>query len=83
MVVGVWLNTAGLMEIAASDAIPRRRAQLIVLCGNSGAGKSTVARELRAELDHRVAIVQLSDGARSFPAPDLRFHVAYMCGTSS
>jgi gluconate kinase len=45
------------MEVAASDAIPRDRARLIVLRGNSGAGKSTVARELRAELGRGVAIV--------------------------
>lgn len=57
MIVGAWLYTAGLMEIAASDAIPRSRAQLIVLRGNSGAGKSTVAHELRAELGRGVAIL--------------------------
>ncbi|MCE7011737.1 zeta toxin family protein [Kibdelosporangium philippinense] len=45
------------MEVAASDAIPRSRPRLIVLRGNSGAGKSTVARELRAELGRGVAIV--------------------------
>jgi len=57
VVVGVWLYTAGLMEVAASDAIPRGRARLIVLRGNSGAGKSTVAGELRAKLGRGVAIV--------------------------
>ena len=45
------------MEVAASDAIPGVGAQLIVLSGNSGAGKSTVAHELRAELGRGVAIV--------------------------
>jgi AAA domain len=49
--------TADLMEVAASDAIPRGPARLIVLRGNSGAGKSTVARSLRAELGRGVAIV--------------------------
>lgn len=38
-------------------AVPRDDARLIVLRGNSGAGKSTVARELRAELGRGVAIV--------------------------
>jgi predicted kinase len=57
VVVGVWPYTAGPIEVVASDAIPRSRARLIVLRGNSGAGKSTVARELRAELGRGVAIV--------------------------
>jgi adenylylsulfate kinase-like enzyme len=45
------------MEVAASAAVARGRTRLIVLRGNSGAGKSTVARELRAELGCGVAIV--------------------------
>lgn len=57
MIVGVQLYTASLMETVASDATPRVHPQLIVLRGNSGAGKSTVARELRAELGRGVAIV--------------------------
>lgn len=45
------------MEVAAADTIPRDHPWLIVLRGNSGTGKSTVARELRAELGRGVAIV--------------------------
>jgi Zeta toxin len=45
------------MQIVASDAIARTHPKLIVLRGRSGAGKSTVARELRAELGRGVAIV--------------------------
>jgi hypothetical protein len=43
--------------MATSDAVPRSQPQLIVLRGNSGAGKSTVACGLRAELGRGVAIV--------------------------
>jgi hypothetical protein len=54
VVVGIWLYTASLVEVAAPDAILRSRSQLIVLRGNSGAGKSTVAHGLRAELGRGV-----------------------------
>lgn len=57
IVVGTRLYTVVLVEAAESDTSQRSCAQLIVLRGNSGAGKSTVAHGLRAELGRGVAIV--------------------------
>jgi uridine kinase len=58
-------------------------AQLIVLRGNSGVGKSAVARELRAVFGRGVAIVRFFQPPSDLQAADQRFQVTYMCGMSS
>lgn len=51
-----WLSEP--LMSAKEDVASDGRAQLIVLRGDSGAGKSTVARELRAALGRGVGVVQ-------------------------
>ena len=52
--------------------------RLIVLRGNSGSGKSSVAAEVRARHGRGIALVDLSDRCKRNMLRELCFHVPYM-----
>jgi len=52
--------------------------RLVILRGNSAAGKSTVAAEIRERYGRGIAIVGLSDRLPRWPVGDMRFYVTDM-----
>ena len=59
-------------------AVGSGQTRLAVLRGNSGSGKSTVAKAPRAACGQEMAWVSLSDRCKRNMPRELRFHVLYM-----
>ncbi|OHV52817.1 hypothetical protein CgIS1_16220 [Frankia sp. CgS1] len=67
LAVGRGVGTGSIVEVPDEAMAGSATTMLVVIRGNSGAGKSSVARALRARAGRGVALVELSDrppGAR-------------------